>query len=103
MCYRKLCQVTLHHVQWEPENPGDTYLHDIFFVRIVIACLWRFFFERDSMNIDLDNMTTEARNKASVNLDVMSPLEIIKLMNDNVFGEEILGNGDIDTGETLIL
>ena len=28
---------------------------------------------------------------------------IIKLMNDNVFGEEILGNGDIDTGETLIL
>ena len=28
---------------------------------------------------------------------------IIKLMNDNVFGEEILGNGDIDTGESLIL
>ena len=28
---------------------------------------------------------------------------IIKLMKDNVFGEEILGNGDIDTGETLIL
>ena len=28
---------------------------------------------------------------------------IIKLMNETVFGEEILGNGDIDTGETLIL
>jgi len=28
---------------------------------------------------------------------------IIKLMNDNVFGEETLGNGDIDTGENLIL
>ena len=28
---------------------------------------------------------------------------IIKLMNDNVFGEEILGNGEKDTGETLII
>lgn len=28
---------------------------------------------------------------------------IIKLMNDNVFGEEILGTGDIENGETLIL
>lgn len=28
---------------------------------------------------------------------------IIKLMNDNVFGEEILGNGDLDNGESLIL
>lgn len=28
---------------------------------------------------------------------------IIKLMNDNVFGEEVLGNGDIQNGETLIL
>lgn len=28
---------------------------------------------------------------------------IIKLMNDNVFGEEILGNGDVENGETLIL
>lgn len=28
---------------------------------------------------------------------------IIKLVNDNVFGEEILGNGNIQTGETLIL
>ncbi|MCI6019835.1 MAG: CRISPR-associated endonuclease Cas2 [Clostridiales bacterium] len=28
---------------------------------------------------------------------------IIKLLNDNVFGEEILGNGDIENGETLIL
>lgn len=28
---------------------------------------------------------------------------IIKLMNDNVFGEEVLGNGKKDTGEDLIL
>ena len=28
---------------------------------------------------------------------------IIKLMNDNVFGEEILGTGDIENGESLIL
>lgn len=28
---------------------------------------------------------------------------IIKLMNDNVFGEEILGIKDIDSGETLII
>ena len=28
---------------------------------------------------------------------------IIKLMNDNVFGEEILGKGDIKNGESLIL
>ena len=28
---------------------------------------------------------------------------IIKLLNGNVFGEEILGKGDVDTGETLIL
>lgn len=34
------------------------------------------------MNIDLDSMTTEARNPASMNLDIMSPLEIITLMNE---------------------
>ena len=28
---------------------------------------------------------------------------IIKLMNDGVFGEEILGNRDIENGESLIL
>ncbi|MEF2879593.1 MAG: CRISPR-associated endonuclease Cas2 [Blautia sp.] len=28
---------------------------------------------------------------------------IIKLMNDSVFGEEVLGNGGEDNGETLIL
>lgn len=28
---------------------------------------------------------------------------IIKLMNDNVFGEEVLGKKDIENGETLIL
>ena len=28
---------------------------------------------------------------------------IIKLMNDNVFGEEILGNGGETTGENLII
>ena len=28
---------------------------------------------------------------------------IIKLMNDNVFGEEVLGNGDVENGESLIL
>lgn len=28
---------------------------------------------------------------------------IIKLMNDNVFGEEIMGKKDRETGETLIL
>lgn len=28
---------------------------------------------------------------------------IIKLMNDNVFGEEVLGNGTVETGESLIL
>ena len=28
---------------------------------------------------------------------------IIKLMNDNVFGEEILGVKDVENGETLIL
>ena len=28
---------------------------------------------------------------------------IIKLLNGNVFGEEVLGKGDVDTGETLIL
>lgn len=28
---------------------------------------------------------------------------IIKLMNDSVFGEEILGSGDVENGETLIL
>ena len=28
---------------------------------------------------------------------------IIKLMNDNVFGEEILGAGDVENGESLIL
>lgn len=28
---------------------------------------------------------------------------IIKLMNDSVFGEEILGNGNIENGETLII
>ena len=28
---------------------------------------------------------------------------IIKLMNDNVFGEEILGTGDVENGESLIL
>lgn len=28
---------------------------------------------------------------------------IIKLMNDNVFGEEILGSPQKDTGETLII
>lgn len=28
---------------------------------------------------------------------------IIKLMNDNVFGEEILGKSDRETGEALIL
>ena len=28
---------------------------------------------------------------------------IIKLMNDNVFGEEILGNASNDTGEDLII
>lgn len=28
---------------------------------------------------------------------------IIKLMNDNVFGEEILGNADVENGESLII
>lgn len=28
---------------------------------------------------------------------------IIKLMNDNVFGEEILGNGSNETGENLMI
>lgn len=28
---------------------------------------------------------------------------IIKLMNDNVFGEEILGNGEVENGESLII
>lgn len=28
---------------------------------------------------------------------------IIKLMNDNVFGEEVLGNGNMVNGESLIL
>lgn len=28
---------------------------------------------------------------------------IIKLMNDNVFGEEVIGKKDKETGETLIL
>ena len=28
---------------------------------------------------------------------------IIKLMNDNVFGEEVIGKNDRETGETLIL
>ncbi len=28
---------------------------------------------------------------------------IIKLMNDNVFGEEVLGNKGVDTGEDLII
>lgn len=28
---------------------------------------------------------------------------IIKLMNENVFGEEVLGNGDMENGESLIL
>ena len=28
---------------------------------------------------------------------------IIKLMNDNVFGEEVLGNGEMVNGESLIL
>lgn len=28
---------------------------------------------------------------------------IIKLMNDNVFGEEVIGNGDVKTGESLII
>ena len=28
---------------------------------------------------------------------------IIKLMNNNVFGEEVLGNGKSDTGEDLII
>ena len=28
---------------------------------------------------------------------------IIKLMNDNVFGEEILGCEDVENGENLIL
>lgn len=28
---------------------------------------------------------------------------IIKLMNDNVFGEEVMGKKDRETGETLIL
>ena len=28
---------------------------------------------------------------------------IIKLLNGNVFGEEVLGKGDVDTGEALIL
>lgn len=28
---------------------------------------------------------------------------IIKLMNDSVFGEEVIGSGDRDNGETLIL
>ena len=28
---------------------------------------------------------------------------IIKLMNDSVFGDEVLGNGGEDNGETLIL
>ena len=28
---------------------------------------------------------------------------IIKLMNDNVFGEEILGAGDVENGESIIL
>ena len=27
----------------------------------------------------------------------------VKLMNDNVFGEEILGTGDVENGESLIL
>lgn len=28
---------------------------------------------------------------------------IIKLMNDSVFGEEILGNGNVENGESLII
>ncbi|GAB5617310.1 CRISPR-associated endonuclease Cas2 [Faecalimonas canis] len=28
---------------------------------------------------------------------------IIKLMNENVFGEEVLGMGEVENGETLIL
>ena len=28
---------------------------------------------------------------------------IIKLMNENVFGEELLGNGEYDTGENLMI
>ncbi len=28
---------------------------------------------------------------------------IIKLMNDNVFGEEVIGNGGEETGESLII
>lgn len=28
---------------------------------------------------------------------------IVKLMNDNVYGEEIIGTGELETGESLIL
>ena len=33
------------------------------------------------MEINLGSMTTEARNQASINLDTMSSLEIVQLMN----------------------
>lgn len=34
------------------------------------------------MEINLKNMTTETRNPASIDLDIMSPLEIVTLMNN---------------------
>lgn len=33
----------------------------------------------------------------------MASVRVIKLMNDNVFGEEVLGNGGEVTGESLMI
>ena len=34
------------------------------------------------MDINLSKMTTESRNPSSLNLDIMSPLEIVSIMNE---------------------
>ena len=45
----------------------------------------------------------QLRNELNRVIDKEEDFVCIKLMNDNVFGEEVLGNGKKDNGEDLIL
>lgn len=38
--------------------------------------------ERENMSLHLETMTTETRNERTMNLDMMSPLEIVTVMNE---------------------
>ena len=70
--------------------------------------MYRRFQNRRTVRAEFADMTpskfVQLRNELNRVIDKEEDFVcIIKLMNDNVFGEEVLGNGKKDNGEDLIL